>query len=72
VADYDCVLANQDLLDDQTHDALTLCDVKGAGIPSKPDEKRCERLGQTQERVAIVCLIGNRLQLRSKHQLALS
>jgi hypothetical protein len=53
MADHDGVLANQNLLDDQAHDALTLHDIKCVGILSKPGEKRCERLGQAQTGVAI-------------------
>ena len=66
--DDDSVVADEDVLDDQTHDALPLKDVKRVGSAAQPAEERREGLGQTQEGSAIGSLVGNRLQL-SAHDL---
>ena len=61
--DDDSVVADEDVLDDEAHDALALNDVKGVGSTAQTTEERGESLGQTQERGAIGSLVGDRLQL---------
>ena len=61
--DDDGVIAYQDFFDDKTHDALALDDIQRVGGASQSGEERRERLGQAQERSAILSLVRDRLEL---------
>jgi len=63
VPDHDSVVAYQNLLDDKTHDALALDDIKRVRGAAQSGEERGESLCQAQERSAIVSLVGDCLQL---------
>jgi RNA-directed DNA polymerase len=63
MADDDAVVADEDVLDDESDDALALDDVKSVRGTAQSGEKRSKRLGQTQEHSPIVGLISDRLQL---------
>jgi hypothetical protein len=69
--DDDRVVANEDVLDDETHDSLALNDFKRVGGAAQTAEERGERLGEAQERDAIGSLVGDRLQLGAQRLLAL-
>ena len=69
--DDDRVVANEDVLDDETHDSLALDDLKRVGGAAQTAEERGERLGQAQERDAIGRLISDRLQLGAQRLFAL-
>ena len=68
----DCVVADEDVLDDQAHDSLALQDVERVGGVAQPAEERRESLSQAQERSAIGSLVSNRLQLSAQRLFALS
>ena len=69
VADSDGVVADQDVLDDETHDSLALDDIKRVGGTAQSGEERRESLGQAQEHGAVVSLVGDRLQLGAQRLL---
>lgn len=69
--DDDSVIANEDVLDDEAHDALALNDVKGVGSAAQTAEERRESLGKAQKRGAIGSLIRDRLQLGAQPLFAL-
>ena len=68
---HDSVVADENVLDDQAHDALALDDVKRVGGAAQSGEERRESLGQAQERSAIGSLVGDRLQLGAQRLFAL-
>jgi hypothetical protein len=61
--DDDSVVADEDVLDDEAHDALALNDVKGVGGAAQTAEERRQSLGKAQKCGAIGRLVGDRLQL---------
>ena len=63
MSDDDRVVANEDVLDDEAHDALALNDIKRVGGAAQTPKERRERLGKAQERGAISRLVSDRLQL---------
>ena len=63
MANYDAVVADENVLDDEAHDALALDDVKRVRGTTQSGKKRCESLGKAQERSPIGGLVGDRLQL---------
>jgi len=63
VANDDTVITNEDVFDDQAHDALALDDVKRARGTAQSGEKRGESLGQPQKRSPIGGLVSDCLQL---------
>ena len=69
--DDDGVVADEDVFDDEAYDSLTLKDIKRVGSAAQTAEERRERLGQAQERGAIVSLVGERLQLGAQRLFAL-
>ena len=69
--DDDGFVADEDLLDDESHDSLPLDDVKRVGGAAQTTEEGRERLGKAQERGAIGSLVGDRLQLGPQRLFAL-
>ena len=72
MADDDGVVSYQDFFDDETHDSLALHDIKRVGGAAQSGEERRERLGQAQERSAILRLICDRLQLGAQRLFTLA
>src|SRR5712692_5731793 len=72
VADHDRVIADEHLLDEQTHEALPLEDVQRVRRSPQAREKRRERLREAQIRGPLSRLIGDRLQLGAQRLLALA
>lgn len=68
----DCVLANENVFDDQAHDSLALQDVKRVGGVVQPTGERRESLSKAQERGAIGSLVSDRLQFGAQRLFALS
>jgi hypothetical protein len=71
MSDDDGVVTNEDLFDDEAHDALALNDVKRVGGAAQTAEEGRECLGKAQERDAIGSLISDRLQLGAQRVFAL-
>jgi hypothetical protein len=69
--DDDRVVADEDVLDDESHHSLPLDDVKRVGGAAQTTEERRERLGKAQEFSAIGSLVGDGLQLGAQHLFAL-
>ena len=69
--DDDRVVADEDVLDDETHDSLALDDVKRVGGAAQTTEERREGFCKAQERGAIGGLVSDRLQLGAQRLLAL-
>jgi hypothetical protein len=63
VPNDDRVVADQNVLDDESHDALPFRDIESVGGAAQSRQERCESLCQAQEHGAIVSLVGDRLQL---------
>src|SRR6266511_3743267 len=72
VADHDRVIADEHLLDEQTHEALPFEDVQCVRRHAQPGEKRRERLRELQIHRPLSCLIGDRLQLGAQRLFALT
>jgi hypothetical protein len=72
VADHNRVIADEDLLDEQAHEALSLDEVQRVRRHPQPSEKRRERFREARIRRPLSCLIGNRLQLGAQRLLALA
>src|SRR6266536_2249795 len=72
VADHDRVIADEHLLDDQSHEALPLENVERIGGYAQPNEKCRERLRQAQVGCSLTSLLGDRLQLDAQRLLALA
>jgi len=66
VPDDDSVVADQDLLDQQSDHALTLDYVESFGRRAQTGEKRGQRFSETQIGGAVGRLVCDRLQLDSK------
>ena len=64
MSDDDTVVTDQDLLDEQSYDALTLNDIESFGRRAQTREKCGQRFGETQISSAVGRLVCNRLQLR--------
>lgn len=62
MSDHDTVVANQNLLDDQTHDALPFNDIERIGGTAQSSQEGREGFGQTQQSGPIIGLVGDRLQ----------
>ena len=69
--DDDRVVADEDVLDDEAHDALALNDIKRVGSVAQTAKERRESLGQAQEDGVIGSLVGNSLQVGAQCLLAL-
>ena len=69
--DDDSVITDEDVLDDEAHDALALNDIKRVGGAAQTAEERRESLGKAQERGAIGSLVSDRLQLGAQRLFAL-
>jgi len=63
MSDDDTVVTDQDLLDEQSYDALTLNDIESSGRRAQTREKCGQRFGETQISSAVSRLVCNRLQL---------
>ena len=63
MSDDDTVGTDQDLLDEQSYDALTLNDIESFGRRAQTREKCGQRFGETQISSAVSRLVCNRLQL---------
>ena len=63
MSDDDTVGTDQDLLDEQSYDALTLNDIESFGRRAQTREKCGQRFGETQISSAVGRLVCNRLQL---------
>src|SRR6516225_5750174 len=63
MSDDDTVVTDQDLLDEQSYDALTLNDIESFGRRAQTREKCGQRFGETQISSAVGRLVCNRLQL---------
>ena len=72
MAEHDRIIANEHVLDDQAHDALSLNYVERVGRSTQSREKCGERLRQTQVRGPLSRLFGDRLPLGSQRALALA
>src|SRR5712691_2798092 len=72
VADHDRVIADEYLLDEQAHEALSLEDVQRVRRHPHPGEKRRERFCEAQIRRPLARLIGDRLPLGAQRLLALT
>jgi hypothetical protein len=72
VANNDIIVADQDLLDDQTHDPLALDYIERMGAFAQSSEERRGRLCQLQELSVIAGLINYRLQLGAQGLFALA
>src|SRR6266581_4862755 len=72
VADHDRVIADEHLLDDQSHEALPLENVERIGGYAQPNEKCRECLRQAQVGCSLTSLLGDRLQLDAQRLLALA
>ena len=66
------VVANQNVLDDESHDALPFDDVECVGGGSQPCQKRRESLCRSQKHGAVVGLIRDRLNFRAQRLLSLA
>jgi hypothetical protein len=62
VPDDDAFVLDQDFLDDQSHDPLSLLIVEGIGRATQLGEECRESLGKTQIDGAVIDLIEDRLQ----------
>jgi hypothetical protein len=71
MANDDGVVGHQNLLDQQTDDALALINIKCTGIGAQAREEGGQGLGQTQHGGAVGDLIDDGLQFRSQALLAL-
>jgi hypothetical protein len=71
MANHDAVVADENVLDDEAHDALALDDVKRVGSATQSGEKRRESFGEAQERSPVCRLVGDRLQLATQCLFAL-
>ena len=69
--DDDSVITDEDVLDDEAHDALALNDIKRVGGAAQPTKERCERLSKAQKRGAIGSLVSDCLQLGAQRLFAL-
>ena len=69
--DDDAVLTDEDFLDYEPYDSLSLYDIERVGGAAQPSEKRGECFCKTQEIGAIVGLIGDRLQFGTQGLFAL-
>jgi hypothetical protein len=58
MADDDTVIANENVLDDETHNSLTLDDVERVGGTAQATEERREGFCKAQERGAIGGLVS--------------
>src|SRR5215471_9335946 len=72
VADNDSIVADKDLLDDQTHDPLALDHVERISAVAQSSQERRGRLCQVQELSAVTSLINDRLQLGAQGLFALA
>ena len=63
MADDDAVVANEDILDDEAHDALALDDLKCVCSSAQSGEECRECLGKAQERSPVGGPISKGLQL---------
>ena len=72
VPDEDGVITDQNLLDDEAHDALTLEGVECISSAAQPRQERGERLCQSHEHGAITGLIGDRLQFGAQRFLTIA
>jgi hypothetical protein len=68
---HDVVVADEDLLDDEPYDALSLSHIERIGGNAQPREKRGECFCKTQEIGAIIGLICNRLRFGAQCLFAL-
>ena len=64
VADHDRVVTDEDLLDHEAHNPLSLLDVQGVSRDAHPGKKRGQRLGQAQLCGAVAGLLDERVHLR--------
>jgi hypothetical protein len=71
VTNNDAFVLDQDLLDDQAHNPLSLLHVEGAGGATQLGEECREGLRKTQIDGAVVDLIEDRLQFRLQGVFAL-
>jgi hypothetical protein len=72
VPDDDSVIANQDLLDQQSEHALTLDYVESFSRRAQTGEKRGQRFSETKIGGAVGRLVCDRLQLGADRVLALA
>ena len=70
--DDDGVVADQDLLDNETHDPLALLDIEGLGGGAQPGEEAGQGFREAEIDGAVVHLIQDCLQLRLRGVLALA
>jgi hypothetical protein len=59
VSNNEAVIADQNVLDDESHDSLPFDDIERVGRVSRPCQKICESLCQAQEHGAVVGLVGD-------------
>ena len=63
MAEHDRIIANEHVLDDQAHDALSLNYVERVGRDTQPSEKRRKRFGQAEVHRPLLSLFRDRLPL---------
>src|SRR5438552_13402894 len=59
VSNNEAVIADQNVLDDESHDSLPFDDIERVGRVSQSCQKFCESLRQAQEHGAVVGLVGD-------------
>ena len=72
MANRDGVVSYQDVFHYELHDSLPLRDTQRISGATQTGKERGKILGQPQKGSPIICLIGDCLQLRTKHLFALA